>query len=180
MSNNKWIVLTSILGAILATGLLALNPSMIGNAQAQMYANDYEYDSNHYQDDNRYSYDNNHPKKSSHVDIQKIKCVNSNINVNGIDITQILQDGSGVAAVPNEGEEGTNAANSQNGNGFDKINFDRNLVNICVNYNQNDQIRIHPPTIESGFFLCQDEIDNDRDRLIDCADPDCDNSPVCI
>ncbi len=78
---------------IVAAGLMALSPSMIGNAQAQMYDNQYGYDNNYYQDDNRYSYDKNEPK-SSHTDIQKIKCVNSNINVNGIDITKIPQDRS--------------------------------------------------------------------------------------
>ena len=73
-----------------------------------MYGDQYGYDSNYYQDDNRYGYDN-HQKKSSHVDIQKIKCVNSNINVNGIDITEIPEDDACVAAT-SEGEEGTNAA----------------------------------------------------------------------
>ena len=58
---------------------------MVGNAGAQMY------------DDEQYGYDN-HPKKSSHTDIQKIKCVNSNTNVNGIDITQVPQDGAAAAA----------------------------------------------------------------------------------
>ena len=94
MTNNKKIVLSSIV-VIVAAGLLALNPSMIGNAQQQMYDNKY------YQDDNRYSFDKKE-SKSSHVDIQKISCVNSNINVNGIDITQIPQD-SVVLATTNEG-----------------------------------------------------------------------------
>jgi len=35
-NNNKKIVFASILGAILATGLLSLNPSTITNAGAQM------------------------------------------------------------------------------------------------------------------------------------------------
>jgi len=43
MSNQK-IVNASILGAILATGLLALNPSMLTNAQAQMYNYDHGND----------------------------------------------------------------------------------------------------------------------------------------
>ena len=64
-NNNRMIVFASILGAILATGILALNPSMIANAQAEMYDNQYGYDNNYYQDDNRYSYDNNHPKEFS-------------------------------------------------------------------------------------------------------------------
>jgi len=139
------IVFASILGAILATGLLALNPSTITNVGAQMYGNQYGYDSNYYQDDNRYSYDNNHQKKSSHADIQKIKCVNSNINVNGIDITQIPHDTATAAA----NEAGTEGTNTQNGNGFaDKINFNRNLVNICVNVNHNQQVKISPPDEE--------------------------------
>jgi hypothetical protein len=137
---NKKIVLASIT-MIVAAGLLALNPSMMGNAQAQMYDNQYGYDNNYYQDDNRYSYDKKDPK-STHVDIQKIKCVNSNVNVNGIDITEIPQDANTLAAA-NEAGEGPDGTNTQNGNGFgDKINFDRNLVNICVNLNFNNQERV--------------------------------------
>jgi hypothetical protein len=68
MNNNKKIVFVSILGAILATGLLSLNPSTITNGGAQLYEDEYKYD--------------NQPKKSSDVNVQKIKCVNSNINVN--------------------------------------------------------------------------------------------------
>ena len=111
-----------------------------------------------YQDDNRYSYDKNHQKKSSHGDIQKISCVNSNINVNGIDITQIPEDATATAAA-NEGAA-ADAANTQNGNGLaDKINFDRNLVNICVNVNANEQIRITEPetgslTVNKQVFGC--------------------------
>jgi len=137
---NKKIVLASIT-MIVAAGLLALNPSMMGNAQAQMYDNQYGYDNNYYQDDNRYSYDKKDPK-STHVDIQKIKCVNSNLNVNGIDITEIPQDANTLAAA-NEAGEGPDGTNSQNGNGLgDRINVERNLVNICVNLNFNNQERV--------------------------------------
>jgi hypothetical protein len=128
---------------------------MIEDAQAQMYANEYGHDS---------SYNKYYPEpKSSHTDIQKIKCINSNINVNGIDITQIPQDGTGVAAA---NEEGAEAANAQNGNNgiANRINFERNLVNICINYNQNDQLRIseepEPLTCEECFTknLDQEEV----------------------
>ncbi|MGB9167339.1 MAG: hypothetical protein WCB31_00260 [Nitrososphaeraceae archaeon] len=152
-----------LLAAILATGILALNPSTITNADAQMYGDQYGYDSDYYQDDNRYSYDN-HPKKSYHTDIQKIKCVNSNIIVNGIDITKIPQDETATAAA-NEGGEGTNAANTENGKGLaDRINFDRNLVNICVNVNDNEQVKVSAPeerTCETCFtsILTQEELD---------------------
>jgi hypothetical protein len=102
---------------------------MIGNAGAQLYGDQYGYD--------------NHQKKSSHTDIQKIKCVNSNINVNGIDIEKIPQDGVNGAGANEAGAEGTaDAANTENGNGLsDRINFDRNLVNLCVNLNFNNQER---------------------------------------
>ena len=153
MSNNinRMIVFASILGAILATRLLALNPSTITNAGAQMY------------DDDRYGYDN-HPKKSSDVNVQKIKCINSNINVNGIDITQIPQDGLATTAANEAGAEG---ANIQNGNGFgDKINFEKNLVNVCANVNSNDQLKVEPPeepatatlTVNKEIFGCDNII----------------------
>ena len=143
MTKQK-IVLASIT-MIVAAGLLALNPSMIGYAQAQMYDNQYGYDNSYYQednsyyqDDNRYSYDKKDPK-SSHVDIQKIKCVNSNVNVNGIDITEVPTDDLTTAEAANDGGDATGA---QNGNGLgDRINFERNLVNICVNLNFNNQER---------------------------------------
>ena len=139
--NNKKIAFASILGAILSTGLLALNPSLVTDAGAQLYGDQYGYDK--------------HPKKSSHGDIQKIKCVNSNINVNGIDITQIPQDGPGVAATNEGGVEG---ANTQNGKGLaDRINFDRNLVNICVNVNDNEQVKVSAPTCEGCFSILDDE-----------------------
>jgi hypothetical protein len=160
---------------------------MIGDAQAQMYANEYGYDNNYYKDDYRYGYDNSysnnyHPEpKSSHVDIQKIKCVNSNINVNGIDITEIPQDANALAAA-NEGGAG-DAANTQNGNGLaDRINFERNLVNICLNVNVNDQIKVSPPE-EPGpppVEICDNEIDDDGDGDTDCDDSECRQDPFCL
>jgi hypothetical protein len=125
---------------IVAAGLLVLNPSIIGDAHAQIYANEYRYNS-HYSE-----------PKSPHTDIQKIKCVNSNINVNGIDITQIPQDNNVLAAAI---EEGPDAATTQNDNKlYDKINFERNLVNICVNVNDNEQ-KVSPPetTLSVGKII---------------------------
>lgn len=132
MSNNK-VVLASIMLAVAAT-LLTLNPSMITTAQAEPYGDEYGYDK--------------HPEKTN-VNIQKIKCVNSNINVNGIDITQIPQD----FATTNE-LQGTEAAvnGEQNGDGVGGINFERNLVNICANLNFNDQLRSDVPEFISGII----------------------------
>jgi hypothetical protein len=81
MTNQK-VLLVSIL-TVVEIGLLVLSSSimmMVVNAQAQMYH--YVYEPVHY---NVYP----DPKKSSDVNIQKIKCLNSNITVNGLDITQI-------------------------------------------------------------------------------------------
>ena len=55
--------MASIILTIGAIGLLALNPSI--NAQAQMYGDQYGYDSNYYQDDNRYSDDKKYQKISN-------------------------------------------------------------------------------------------------------------------
>ena len=144
------IVVVSIL--LVATSLLALNPSMIGNAQGQMYDNQYRHDNSYYQEDNRYGYDN-HQKKSSQGDIQKIKCVNSNINLNGIDITEIPQDNTALGAANEGGQE---AANTQNGNGLaDRINFERNLVNICANVNVNDQLKFEEPFPPIEIETCE-------------------------
>jgi hypothetical protein len=118
---------------------------------------------------------------TSHVDIQKIKCVNSNINVNGIDITEIPQDANALAAA-NEGGAG-DAANTQNGNGLaDRINFERNLVNICLNVNVNDQIKVSPPE-EPGpppVEICDNQIDDDGDGDTDCGDSECRLDPFCF
>ena len=140
-NNNRKIVFGSILGAILATGLLALNPSTITNAGAQLYGE-------------HYGYDNNHPKKSSHTDIQKISCVSSNVNINGIDITRIPQDGTANTAATNE--LGTaDATNLQNANGFaDRINFEKNLLNICLNVNVNEQVKVSGPQQDQACEEC--------------------------
>ena len=108
---------------------------MVINAQAQMY--NYVYEPHYY---------NVYPdqKKSSDVNIQKIECFNSNITVNGLDITQI-QDGAIVAAGANGVYDGTDNRNTQNGNGFgDQINSDKNLENMYVNVNLNEQVKVNP------------------------------------
>jgi len=153
MSNSN-IVFASMMATILATSILALNPSTITNAGAQMYGDQYGYD--------------NHPKKGSQTDIQKIKCINSNINVNGVDITQIPQEPNGLA--PTEAANEDEVANTQqNGNGGlgDRLNVERNLVNICANVNSNDQLKVEEPatlTVNKEIFAC----DNFDDLNMGC------------
>ena len=91
----------------------------------------------------KYGYDNGYQTKKTNVNILKIKCVNSNINVNGIYITQIPQPNDLGATAETTNEDGV-ANTQQNGNGLDKINFNRNLANVCVNANFNQQIGVKP------------------------------------
>jgi len=164
---TRTIVLASI-AVIVAASLIAINPSIIGDAQAQMYANDYGYDSNY----NSYS----EPKNSFLTDIQKIKCVNSNINVNGIDITQIPQESNGLAATEAANEDEV-ANTQQNGNGGlgDRLNVEKNLVNICANLNSNDQLKVEEPatlTVNKEIFGCDnfDVLNMGCDQLNDSPD----------
>jgi hypothetical protein len=168
---------------IVAAGLLIINPSTIQNTQAQTYANEYGYDSSQ---GNYYA-----EPKSSNVEIQKISCINDNKNINGIDITEIPQDNTAAVAAANQ--EGSDGANTQNGNGFaDKINFNKNLVNICVNVNVNEQIRVTEPaepetpslTVKKEVFGCNtfatpegtemrcEELAPDSSSWLPCNDPD--------
>lgn len=108
---------------------------MVVNAQAQMY--NYVYEPHYY---------NVYPdqKKSSDVNIQKINCLNNNITVNGLDITQI-QDGAIVVAGTNGVYDGPDDRNTQLDNGFgNQINLDKNLENMYVNVNLNEQIKVNP------------------------------------
>lgn len=153
-------VLAPIILTILATGLLVLNPSI--NAQAQMYNDRNEYSSDY---NNDYSHDNKNSKKSSGVNIQKIKCVNSNLNVNGIDINQIPQDGTNTWDAVNE--DG-GVAPIQNGNDpEDRVKVERNLVNVCANVNANDQLKVEEPatlTVNKEIFGCVGPFNN----IMDC------------
>lgn len=114
MINKK--INTDIISSILVAGVLALlSPSLATNAHAA-YGGEY-------QDPN--------------VNVQTIKCINSNENINGIDITQI-PDQNGVAASELQGDEA--ATGEPNGNGAaNGLNLDKNLVSICVNINDNGQ-----------------------------------------
>ena len=62
-------------------------------------------------------------------------------------------------------EQHTDATNTQNGNGWgDKINFEKNLVNICVNVNHNQQVKVstppeEPPTCDECFTQNLDAVE---------------------
>lgn len=87
--------------------------------------------------------------KSADINIQKIKCINENVNVKGIGITEIPQDPMMTKEAQAQQENDV-----PNGNGLlsgDGINFDKNLVNICVNINVNEQVDESEQKCE-GYF----------------------------
>jgi hypothetical protein len=77
---------------------------------------------------------------------QSAKCDNTNVNINGIDQKQIQQQDqigeleeetaalNGQEMTP---EEALNALNG-NGNGEPLLNLERNIVNVCINENDNE------------------------------------------
>jgi endonuclease/exonuclease/phosphatase family metal-dependent hydrolase len=135
MTNQK-VLLVSIM-TVVAMGLLILGSSiLIENVQAQLYNYDPKTDQYTGFPDSRKNY--------ADVTIQDINCFNSNININGIDVTQIPQDDANndiPAAEATGTSHGLVDTNTQNGNGLkDRTNFDGNHVNICINNNLNRQI----------------------------------------
>lgn len=88
---------------------------------------------------NKDPYTKDHYKKSSGISVQKIKCINFNFNLNGIDINPEIGNNIGTAEAQTTQDGVKNENGVMNGNGNDGINTDKNLVNICVNVNINNQ-----------------------------------------
>ncbi|MFB5600920.1 MAG: hypothetical protein ACE5SW_11930 [Nitrososphaeraceae archaeon] len=83
------------------------------------------------------------------VNIQKIKCVNSNTNINGVNVNQ-FPDLNGEAGTQQLQENGPENGNGNGLLGDGGLNIDRNLVNICLDINANGQFsgdRL-PPILE--------------------------------
>ncbi len=120
-----------------ATGLVVIGFSiMIGNAQALMYNSDHI---------NNYYNINLDPKKCPFVNIQKTECLNSNIKVIGINITQIPQGSTAVMAEANRASKPLDATNIQTGNRLeDRTYLDRSIENMCFNSTLNQQIKVNP------------------------------------
>jgi endonuclease/exonuclease/phosphatase family metal-dependent hydrolase len=137
---------------VLIAGIFALLSTlfMVGTAQAQSY-----YEMDKYKSEKGYTYDDNndYPKKSFGINIHKIECVNTNINVNESDITGLSPETNGRATTETVNEESnSDDANIQSDKGFvDRKNFDSNYVNVCINNNKNhqqiEQIKGNPITL---------------------------------
>ena len=87
---------------------------------------------------------------------QSAKCDNTNVNINGIDQSQIQQQDqtqnqeettelNGQELTP---EEALNALTG-NGNGEPLLNIERNIVNVCINENDNE--------LDAEFFPFQSQ-----------------------
>lgn len=125
-------------------------------------------------------------KKSTGLNYQKIKCFNSNVNTNGVD-TQVPSDPNNVAAAQiqgtNEQEDGYVTENAMNdneqGHGQD---LDNNLVNTCINYNDNEQaggqeegmeLQTGSLTVKKEIFGCNNFININEFPFTEAMD--CDN-----
>lgn len=73
------------------------------------------------------------------MSVQEIKCVSRNVNINGIEITQIPETTNEMT----DELQANQAENGQNDDLWNKVfNVERNLVNICVNVNVNEQVKV--------------------------------------
>ena len=145
------------------------------------------------------SYGKDHDKKkSAGINAQKIKCINSNVNVNGIDVNQ-KYDPNSLEAQGLEGGEGEEnvAANAMNnneqGNG---INLEKNLANFCINVNANEQVAEEEPqtgslTVKKEILGCLDNnpddgimncqgLDPSPENWLSCDDPNISNTVACL
>ena len=151
------------IAAVLVAGVFAISSPL--TVYGQQYEQDYQqdYDSSYYQSDPRID-DRSQSIKPS----QKANCDNKNINVN--DINQIQRQNQAVgntigtaAALNGESLTGEEALNALTGNDDPLANIDRNIVNICINSNDNTltgtftatqtQTPTEPQTCEECFEL---------------------------
>ncbi|MDR4512967.1 MAG: hypothetical protein MRJ93_14830 [Nitrososphaeraceae archaeon] len=134
-----------LLAAILVAGTISMT---VPASFAQPYSGEQDYKDPSGKDYK--SYGNQHEKKfpfgkefnkdPKGVSIQKIKCVNSNININGIEVKKTPRVFENDAATTDAFQDDGLAENNRNGLfGDSGLNVDRNLVNICVNFNYNEQ-----------------------------------------
>ncbi len=140
------IILTKRISAIflvivLIAGAFAISSPL--TVYGQQYEQDYQqdYDSSYYQSDPRMNDDHHSDKKG-----QSANCDNTNVNLN--DINQLQRQNQAVgntidtaATLNGESLTGEEALNAITGNGDPTggplLNLDRNIINICINSNDN-------------------------------------------
>ncbi|HET8856324.1 MAG TPA: hypothetical protein VFM28_02230 [Nitrososphaeraceae archaeon] len=176
VSSPKKIIISLFLSIILVTGILALSSSFMINAQAQPL------------------YTNNYKSKDTNVDINKIKCINDNININGentADVNignkkgQVYLGANSYGGSGYDGGEGYD--NNKQGKGFDDCIINNN------NTNTNIVSTIPEPTtasltvkkeifgcniIEGSSMECDSLVDNSPSWLA-CTDPAISGTTFC-
>ncbi|MDR4512963.1 MAG: hypothetical protein MRJ93_14810 [Nitrososphaeraceae archaeon] len=130
-----------LLAAVLIAGTISMTISSIF---AQPYTQDLSKD--RYGKDpfvsESYAFDD--PKTRDHKDaknlnVQKINCYNSNVNVNGVDVNHLLDQNEIATTEAQQLDDGKVRNDGGNGLFGGGLNIDKNLANICLNVNFNDQ-----------------------------------------
>jgi YVTN family beta-propeller protein len=112
------------------------------------------------------------PSSYAVQDLQKIECVDNNLNINGIDLNQLTQQQQDqikrLAGIDYKDTDTQNSNYNDNDYGLsdDSFSVDNNLVNICVNANLNHQKVTPPPpptvlSLNKEWFVCDEEEDID-------------------
>ena len=140
-STKKKCATSLFLAVVLISGVVGI--TSLSTAFAEEYG--YEKEKNygyydHYKPDMRYGISGGSPA------YQTSECDDTNVNINGISQAQVQQQGqsnnleeetvelNGQEMTP---EEALNALNG-NGNGEPLLNLERNIVNVCINDNDNE------------------------------------------
>ena len=79
-----------------------------------------------------------HVPYNSNLSDQAIECIDNNVNINGIDINKLPTRNNGDLINELEASESENGE-PQGNEREDRLNVDKNLVNICVNISINEQ-----------------------------------------
>jgi len=135
-----------LLSAILVAGTIAMTlPKSLAQPEDREYEDHYgkdPYNKYHKSYDDPYGKD--HDKAYKGKSVQEIKCVNFNANINGIDINKIPREMTGDATAQGlQGDE--NGIKDGTGDGMfgnGGLNVDKNLLNICLNFNLNNQEKV--------------------------------------
>lgn len=136
------------------------------------------------------SYDDPYAKdqKSSKVNLQKVNC--NNIIINGVDNVGQEPTGDMINGMAANDEDGTGQW-SGNGDGKDLNEINKNIVNICINKNNQVVVaeQIGSLTVKKEIFGCNiindgemncQELDNNSPDWLSCDDTPIDTTPFCL
>jgi len=140
-----------LLAAILVVGTVAMTiPSSFAEPEYREYKDPYAKEYKSYPDPHEKKYSKD-PRGDGEIiwdkdrkgaSVQSIKCVNSNININDVDVGKYA-NGLGADATAAEALQGDeNGLTQGTGNGISGnggIDIERNLVNVCLDINLNAQ-----------------------------------------